>query len=153
MKIRTLFAAVAFATAPAIISAPAAHADKAPVYTAWNSNVAVQGYDPVAYFTEREPVKGSKDYSTDYNGAEFRFASAENLATFEADPEAYAPQYGGYCAWAVAQDKTAKGSAQHWAIVDGKLYLNFNKKIQSTWNEDREGFITSADANWPTVLQ
>ena len=62
MKIRTLFAAVAFATAPAIIAAPAAHADKAPVYTAWNSNVAVQGYDPVAYFTDGEPVKGSKDF-------------------------------------------------------------------------------------------
>lgn len=153
MKLRTLIAAAALAATPAILAAPAAYADKAPVYTGNFSNVAVQGHDPVAYFTAGEPVKGSKDFRTTYMGAEFRFASAENLAAFEADPAAYAPQYGGYCAWAVAQGALAKGDADHWAIVDGKLYLNYNKKVQNDWNEDREGFITTADQNWPTVLK
>jgi len=152
MKLRTLFVAAALVTAPTVIAAPAAFADKEAVYTGRFSNTALQGYDPVAYFTVGEPTKGSDDFTTTYNGAEFKFASAENLATFEADPEAYAPQYGGYCAWAVAQGQTAKGDARRWAIVDGKLYLNYNKGIQKKWDKDRAGFIEAGDQNWPTVL-
>ncbi|MEO0548556.1 MAG: YHS domain-containing (seleno)protein [Pseudomonadota bacterium] len=152
MKLRTLVAAAFLAAAPTVIAAPAAFADKDPIYTGRFSNVAVEGHDPVAYFTVGEPVKGSKDFTSDYQGAEFRFANAENKAAFDAEPAKYAPQYGGYCAWAVAQGKTAKGDADHWAVVDGKLYLNYNRSIQNKWNEDRSGFITSADQNWPTVL-
>ncbi|MEM9939062.1 MAG: YHS domain-containing (seleno)protein [Pseudomonadota bacterium] len=152
MKLRTLVAAAFLAAAPTVIAAPAAFADKDPIYTGRFSNVAVEGHDPVAYFKVGEPVKGSKDFTTTYEGAEFRFSSAENKAEFEADPARYAPQYGGYCAWAVAQGQTAKGDADHWAVVDGKLYLNYNRSIQNKWNEDRSGFITSADQNWPTVL-
>ncbi|MEM1148516.1 MAG: YHS domain-containing (seleno)protein [Pseudomonadota bacterium] len=132
---------------------PAAYAEKDPIYTGRFSNLALQGYDTVAYFTAGEPTKGSADFSTTYEGAEFHFSSQENLTLFLADPAKYAPQYGGYCAWAVAQDKTAKGDARRWAIVDGKLYLNYNKGIQKKWDADRAGFITSADANWPTVLE
>ncbi|MEL7040997.1 MAG: YHS domain-containing (seleno)protein [Pseudomonadota bacterium] len=132
---------------------PAAYAEKDPIYTGRFSNLALQGYDTVAYFTDGEPTKGSADFSTTYEGAEFHFSSQENLTLFLADPAKYAPQYGGYCAWAVAQDKTAKGDARRWAIVDGKLYLNYNKGIQKKWDADRAGFITSADANWPTVLE
>lgn len=153
MKLRTLIAATVIAAGPIAISAPAAFADKDPIYTAKRSNLALQGYDTVAYFTVGEPTKGSAEYSTTYNGAEFRFASEENLNLFLGNPDQYAPQYGGYCAWAVAQGKTAKGDARRWAIVDDKLYLNYNKGIQKKWDKDRSGFITSADTNWPTVLQ
>lgn len=152
MSIRSILAATLIAAAPLSLT-PAAFADKAPVYTGLFNNLAVEGHDPVAYFTDGEPVKGKADFTTTYNGAEFRFASQDNLDTFLAEPAKYAPQYGGYCAWAVSQGYTAKGDADHWAIVDGKLYLNYNKKVQDTWNEDRAGFITSADENWPTVLK
>ncbi len=147
--LKIALAAVALTT----LAPMAAHADKDPIYTGAWSNVAVEGHDPVAYFTDGKPVKGDRDFSFDYQGAEFRFASAENLARFKADPAKYAPQYGGYCAWAVAQGKTAKGDADHWRIVDGKLYLNYNRSIQGKWEVDIDGFITSADANWPTVLE
>ena len=137
----------------AIPAAPAAFADKDPVYTGNFTNVAVEGYDPVAYFTEGKPVKGDKDFTTEYQGAEWRFSSQANLDAFLADPEKYAPQYGGYCAWAVSQGYTAKGDAKHWKIVDGKLYLNYNSSIQKKWEKDIPGFIQSADASWPTVLE
>lgn len=153
MKLRTIIAATVIAAGPIALTAPAAFADKDPIYTAKRSNLALQGYDTVAYFTVGEPTKGDAAYSTTYNGAEFRFASEENLNLFLGNPEQYAPQYGGYCAWAVAQGQTAKGDARRWAVVDNKLYLNYNKGIQKKWNKDRSGFITSADNNWPTVLQ
>ena len=121
---------------------------KDPVYTARFSSLAVDGYD-----AEAKPVKGDKAFSTKFNGAEWRCSSAENLAIFTADPEAYAPQYGGYCAWAVAQNYTARGNPANWAIVDGKLYLNYNNEIQERWNKDIPGFIASADKNWPAVLK
>ncbi len=123
-----------------------------PVYTGRFSNLAVDGYDPVAYFTTGEPVKGDKDFSTDYNGAEWRFSSAGNLAAFTAAPEKYAPQYGGYCAWAVSQNYTARGNPMNWTIVDDKLYLNYNDEIQDRWEADIPGFIAKGDANWPGVL-
>ncbi|MEM7768650.1 MAG: YHS domain-containing (seleno)protein [Pseudomonadota bacterium] len=151
--IKHLMIATVLASASIAATAPAAHADKDPVYTGRFSNVAVEGHDAVAYFNEGEPVKGSKAFTTEYEGAEFRFASQDNLDTFLADPAAYAPQYGGYCAWAVSQGYTAKGDADHWKIVDGKLYLNYNRKVQETWEGDIPGFIQSADTNWPTVLE
>ncbi len=136
-----------------LVAATPAIAEKDPVYTGTFSNLAVQGYDTVAYFTDGEPVKGSKMFSTLYKGAEFRFASQEHLDAFLAMPEKYAPQYGGYCAWAVAQGYTAKGSAKHWKIVDGKLYLNYNASVQEDWDADIESFIKSGDANWPSVIE
>lgn len=149
---KTLAAALAIGLSGAAFAAPA-HADKAPIYTGTFSNEAVQGHDVVAYFTEGKPVKGSKDFSSEYQGATFRFASQDNLDTFLSDPEKYAPQYGGYCAWAVAEGKTAKGDADHWKIVDGKLYLNYNKKIQETWEQDIPSYINQANTNWPEVLK
>lgn len=152
MKRKLLAAAFAFTLTPLVTTMPA-HADKAPVYTGLLSNVAVEGHDPVAYFTEGRPVKGQRAFSTEYQGATFRFVSQANLDTFLADPDAYAPQYGGYCAWAVSQGYTAKGDADHWHIEDGKLYLNYNRDVQETWLEDVPGFIAAGDENWPTVLQ
>ncbi|MEL7296687.1 MAG: YHS domain-containing (seleno)protein [Pseudomonadota bacterium] len=139
-------------TASLGLAAPA-YADKAPVYTGVFSNTALKGYDAVAYFTEEKPVKGDKQHSTEWNGATWQFSSAENLAKFTADPERYAPQYGGYCAWAVSQGYTASGDPKVWAVVDGKLYINYNDDVGATWREDPVGFIRLADANWPTVLK
>lgn len=147
-----ILAAASLGLAVSLSIAPAASAGKAAVYTGTFSNLAIQGHDPVAYFTDGEPTKGQKAFATLYNGAEFRFASKANLDTFLADPDKYAPQYGGYCAWAIADGKFAKGDANHWAIVDGKLYLNYNKSVQNKWNADRSGFIEKADAIWPDVL-
>lgn len=151
MKLRSIFLAAAVAVAP-IAAAPIAFADApASTYTK-RGDVAVSGYDPVAYFTVGEPTKGSTDFESTYKGATYRFASAENKATFDADPAAYAPQYGGYCAWAVAQGKTAPGNVKNWAIEDGKLYLNYNNGVQKKWNKDRAGFIQKANTEWPTLI-
>lgn len=122
------------------------------IYTSPFNNNAAGGYDVVAYFADGAPVKGSKDFETDYQGARWRFSSAENLAAFNADPTAYAPQYGGYCAWAVSQNYLARGNPKNWTIVDGKLYLNFSNKIQARWEKDIPGFIALAIQNWPGVL-
>ena len=150
--IRPTLAALAIGVFAMPFAAPA-HADKKPVYTGVFSNTAVGGHDPVAYFTDGKPVEGKKEFAAEYMGAEYRFASAENLETFRADPAKYAPQYGGYCAWAVSQGYTAKGDPEHWKIVDGKLYLNYNKKIQERWELDIPSHIVTADTNWPTVLK
>lgn len=122
------------------------------IYTPRFSNQAVSGYDAVAYFKDGAPTKGDKKFAMDYQGATWLFSSQENLDAFRADPQAYAPQYGGYCAWAVSQDYTARGNPQNWSIVNGKLYLNYNDKIQARWEKDIPGFITLADKNWPAVL-
>lgn len=145
---RTLFLAAALA-----LAAPAAAlAAKAPVYTSSFSNAAVAGYDPVAYFTAGKPLKGDARFKTMYNGAEWRFSSAENLAAFRANPARYAPQYGGYCAWAVSQGYTASGDPEVWKVVDGKLYLNYNAEVGRKWSADVPGFIAAGDKNWPKVL-
>lgn len=129
----------------------AALAAKSPIYTAPFSSVAVGGYDTVSYFAGK-PVKGSAQFQTQWKGATWQFANAADLAKFKANPAAYAPQYGGYCAWAVAQGRTAPGDPLQWRIVGGKLYLNYNADIQSKWLKDVPGFIQKANANWPAVL-
>ena len=123
-----------------------------PVYTGTFSSLAVSGYDPVAYFTQGKPVEGSGDHEYEWNGATWRFSSAENLDSFKSDPLAYAPQYGGYCAWAVSQGYTASSDPEVWRIVDGKLYLNYSEDVGKKWVKDIPGFIAKADANWPKVL-
>jgi hypothetical protein len=126
---------------------------KSPVYTALFSDIAVSGYDTVAYFTEGKAIKGSDDYSIEYQNTEWRFKNAGNLATFKADPLKYAPQYGGYCAWAVANNDTAKGDPLQWTVHNGKLYLNYDADIQSQWLKDKEVLIRTADKNWPNVIK
>jgi YHS domain-containing protein len=148
---RKLLTVLAFAIGAFMLAAPA-QAEQAPVYTGFLSNVAVGGYDPVAYFTDSRPVRGTAQLRTMYQGYEYRFASAEHLAAFRANPTRYLPQYGGYCAWAVAQGYTASGNPNNWRIVDGRLYLNYNDEIQQRWEHDIPGFITQANANWPSVL-
>ena len=134
-----------------VLAAPAALA-KDPIYTSTFSSAAINGYDPVAYFKQGEPVEGDDAHEFEWMGATWRFASAENRATFEQDPEAYAPQYGGYCAWAVSQGYTASTDPDAWKIVGGKLYLNYSKGVQKRWEQDIPGNIAKADSNWPGVL-
>ena len=124
---------------------------KDPVYQ--KNGVAIKGYDPVAYFTSNGPVKGNAEFSHTYKGATWHFASAENREKFKSDPDKYAPQYGGYCAYAVSKGSTAKIEPDAWKIVDGKLYLNYSKGIQKKWEKDIPGYIKKADANWPAVLK
>ncbi len=147
---RKIFAAVGLMLAATFASTGANAKD--PIYTSPFNDLAVGGYDAVAYFTEGAPVKGLADFEHDYMGARWRFSSAENLAAFKAEPVSYAPQYGGYCAWAVSQNYTARGNPKNWTIYDGKLYLNYSDKIQARWEKDIPGFIALADANWPGVL-
>jgi len=153
--IRTLLISMAMAVVgvTAVAVATPAFADQPATYTGRFSNVAVGGYDPVAYFTAGRPVRGSDAFKIIHRGAEYRFASAENLAAFRANPDRYAPQYGGYCAWAISQGYTAPGNPNNWRIVDGKLYLNYNAEIQRRWEGDIPTFIRNANANWPSVLR
>jgi YHS domain-containing protein len=133
------------------VSSPA-QAKTDPIYTGILNSVAVSGYDTVAYFTQGKPVKGNASFKTTYKGAEFRFALAANLAKFKANPAAFAPQYGGYCAWAVSQGYTASGDPTIWKIVGGKLYLNYNREIGDRWEKNIPGFIKLANVNWPKLL-
>lgn len=122
-----------------------------PVNTTFFGNLAIKGYDPVAYFTKGKPVKGSKEHTWEYRDASWRFSSEKHRDLFAENPETYAPQYGGYCAWAVSQGDTADIDPEAWSIVDGKLYLNYNQKIQQRWEQDIPGFIEKADRNWPDL--
>lgn len=117
-----------------------------------SAGLAIRGTDPVAYFVEGMPVAGQAEFEYEWQGATWRFASETNRDRFIEDPEAYAPQYGGYCAWAVSQGYTAPVDPDAWKIVDGKLYLNFNRGVQRRWERDVPGNIAKADQNWPGVL-
>lgn len=116
------------------------------------SGVAIRGTDTVAYFTESKPVKGSDQFTTEWNGATWKFASQENLDLFVANPEKYAPQYGGYCAYGVSNGYLVKIEPENWSIVDGKLYLNFNDGVQKKWEKDIPGFIQQADGRFDDLL-
>lgn len=125
-----------------------------PIYTSTFSELAISGYDAVAYFREGKPTKGKEEFKTSYKGAVWRFGSADHLAAFEAEPEKYAPQYGGYCAYAVGAKKAlVSADPEAWKIIDGKLYLNYDKDIQNIWAQDSAGYIQKADANWPALIK
>ncbi len=115
------------------------------------SGLALEGYDPVAYFTEGAPTKGSTAFTATHDGATYRFASAEHLAAFEAEPERYLPAYGGFCAFGTAMGRKFDGDPQVWKIVDGELYLNLNDDVQARWENDVPGFIENADHNWTLI--
>jgi YHS domain-containing protein len=113
---------------------------------------AIKGYDPVAYFTLAKPVKGKGVYKLKWMGATWYFASAENREAFKQQPGKFAPQYGGYCAYAVSQGITADIDPQAWKIVDGKLYLNLSIGVQEIWEQNIPGYVAEADKNWPKIL-
>lgn len=133
----------------AISGTPAISAE--PFYTSWKDNIAVGGYDTVSFFSGK-PQPGKKEFQYTYEGTEWRFSTQGNLDLFKTNPEVFLPQYGGYCAWAVAHNKLAKGNPKHWYVEDGKLYLNFNARIKRRWERDVSGFVSKADTYWPAIL-
>lgn len=145
---RTLFLSLALLFASPLN----AFADSPAIYTSWKDNLAVSGYDPVSFFSGK-PSQGKAELSYNYQGAEWRFSTRGNLELFKTNTSAFLPQYGGYCAWAIAQEKLAKGSPKHWSVVDGKLYLNFNARIKQRWEKDETHFIEKADRQWPSILK
>lgn len=115
------------------------------------NNLAIDGYDPVAYFTERKPVKGSPEFRSDFQGSTFQFASAAHRDTFAADPAKYAPQYGGFCAYGVAKGSKAAIDPAAFTVVGNKLYLNYSETVHVQWLSDIPGYVEKADTNWPEV--
>jgi YHS domain-containing protein len=142
MKI--LFVAAAFA-----LTACSSSARKAEIFQ--KNGAAIGGYDAVAFFTENKPVKGTTSYTAEWKDATWQFASQQNRDSFQAAPEKYAPQYGGYCAYGTADGHKAPTEADTWTIVDSKLYFNYNQKVKELWNKDKSGFIKKADANWEKI--
>ena len=108
-------------------------------------------YDVVAYFTQSAPVKGNSEFVYVWKGGKWYFANRENQEAFKASPEKYAPQYGGYCAYGTAGGYKAPTDPDAWTVSDGKLYLNYNKKVMENWRKDQANFIDKANKNWPTV--
>jgi YHS domain-containing protein len=115
------------------------------------NGLAIDGHDPVAYFTEQKPVKGSPEFRVEFEGSNFQFASAAHRDTFAANPEKFVPQYGGYCAYGMAKGYKAKIDPAAFTVVGDKLYLNYSETVRSQWLTDIPGYIRKADTNWPDV--
>lgn len=148
-KVSLLFTALCFLAVSA-----RSIAEDPPVFSK-KDNIAVRGADVVAYFDlapSQPSVKGNSKFSTKWNGATWYFSSENNLKKFTASPKSYAPQYGGYCAFAVSHGFTKSTDPDAWYIEDGKLYLNFSRRVQKKWLKDVPGNIVKADKNWPKVL-
>jgi YHS domain-containing protein len=111
----------------------------------------IRGYDPVAYFTEGRPVPGNPDISVEYGGGKYLFSSTKNRDTFKADPDKYAPQYGGYCAFGVFEGKKFDVDPASWRIVGNKLYLNLNPVILEMWSKDTNKYLQESEKNWPKI--
>lgn len=150
MRTFALSAALAFTSLGAMTTT--AHADRPAIFVERFQSVAAGGYDLTSYFSGT-PMRGNAQFAATHNGAAYHFANAANRARFQANPSAFLPQYGGYCAWAVSQNYTAPGRPQFWRVVDGKLYFNYDAGVQRKWERDVPGFIRSANANWPAVLR
>jgi YHS domain-containing protein len=130
-------------------SASAHAADQ--IYTGFFNNKAVSGYDVIAYFDQAKPVEGSSKYKLEYKGADWYFSSQANLDKFTANPEKYAPQYGGHCSWAMSKNKVAPGNAPFWTVYNDKLYLNYDQNVLDKWRADKDAAIKKADANWASM--
>jgi YHS domain-containing protein len=114
-------------------------------------NVAIKGYDTVAYFKDGKALKGNESFTVQWHDMTWYFATKENKDLFAAGPEKFAPQYDGYCAWALTEFRKAITDPEVWKIVDGKLYLNCSKSAYEKWSKDIPGNIRKADANWLTL--
>jgi YHS domain-containing protein len=146
--VKTALVAALLLISPLVAPLPAA---AAPVWTGVLGNqAALDGYDSVSYFSGK-PVRGDDRFTTQYKGAVFKFATAANLATFKANPARFAPQYGGHCAWAAANNYRFAGDPTVWKIVNGKLYLNYNRDVQAKWEKDIPGLVKKGDINWATL--
>lgn len=132
-----------------LLTGAAVLAQKSPTFI--QSGKAIKGYDPVAYFTDGKPVLGADSLNLAWNNATWYFASRKNLELFRKNPEKYAPQYGGYCAFGLSNGYKAQTDPQAWTIDNGKLYLNYNLDVRQEWNKNRKERIEKADKNWPDV--
>lgn len=117
------------------------------------TGVAIQGYDPVAFFTDHKPVKGSESFGYRYNGATYYFASKEHRDLFKAEPEKYEPVFGGYCAYGVSRNKLVEIDVEAFQIVDGKLLLQYSKSVRDDFNKDSKGNLAKANTNWPGLVE
>ncbi len=147
MTVLSRFAAVCAVVFLTLLGAANAFADG----TVFNQSqgAAIKGYDPVAYFTQSDAVKGAEELSNMWSGVKWLFATAANREAFAAEPEKFAPQYGGYCSYAMSRDYVADITPTAWKVVDGKLYLNNSQAVHLWWRADIPGNIQKADANWP----
>jgi YHS domain-containing protein len=148
-RLRAIFTAMALA----LVIAPSTVVSAATWQGAKGDQPAVSGNDPVAYFTAGKPTPGRADLTFVHEGATFRFSSPENRAAFIANPDKYAPQFGGYCAWAASQGRLAGPDPSIWRIVDGKLYLNCSKDAEAKWLTDVPGNIQKAEMFWDTQVE
>jgi YHS domain-containing protein len=112
------------------------------------NELAIRGYDTVAYFKEGKALEGSEAFTFPWHGMTWYFSSKENRDLFATSPEKYAPQYDGYCAWAMTEARKARTDPEVWKIVDGKLYLNCSRSAYEKWSRDIPGNIEKADTNW-----
>ena len=117
------------------------------------SGIAIQGYDPVAFFTQGHPVKGSQQFESQYKGARYLFETADDKKLFDANPAKYEPQFGGFCAYAASQGHTAPIKIEAWQIVNGRLLMQYDLDIQKKFNKDTQGNLQKADQNWPGIVQ
>jgi YHS domain-containing protein len=115
--------------------------------------LALQGYDPVAYFTDNKPVKGDAKIAASYRGATYRFASVEHKKMFESNPAKFEPQFGGFCGYAASINKVAPIEVEYFQIVEGRLILQHNEKAWNLWIKDVPGNLRKADANWPGLVE
>ncbi|WP_299626544.1 YHS domain-containing (seleno)protein [Pelagibius sp.] len=115
------------------------------------ADLAIKGYDPVAYFTEGRPIAGVPEFEQTWHDAVWRFSSAEHLRLFARDPERYAPRYGGFCAGAMANGWKVTVDPEAWTIIDGKLYLSFRKDLIKRFAQDPVENVAKADANWQRI--
>ena len=134
-----------------VAAAPSLAHAVAPINASFFSNVAIEGTDPVAFFTEGRVVAGRSDITTTYRGAVWQFATAEHRDMFTQDPERFAPQYGGYCAYGMTVGQKVPIDPEAWSIVEGKLYLNTSLKVHELWSVDPASNIATADSKWPSV--
>lgn len=116
------------------------------------SGVAIQGYDPVAFFTDNKPVKGKPEFASKHDGAVYFFASQEHKDLFDKDAAKYEPAYGGYCAYGVSKNKLVKIDVDAFQIVNGRLLLQYSKGVRDDFNKEREGNLAKAEQNWPGLV-
>jgi hypothetical protein len=147
---RAVLAALVAAPALLLLNHRPASAD-GPIHIGALPGVAVDGHDVVAYFVAGRPTIGSSAITHVWRGVTWRFSSAANRDAFAADPQRYAPAYGGYCAWAAAQGYKASADPGSWRIVGGRLFLNYNAAVHRRWLRDVDGLTRAADANWPRI--
>ena len=117
------------------------------------TGVAIQGYDPVAFFTDHKPVKGDPKYLVKHDGAIYLFATKQHRDLFKENPSKYEPEFGGYCAYGVSRNKLVEIDVDAFQIVDGKLLLQYSKGVRDDFNKDQAGNLVKANANWGGLVE